>query len=191
MKKIDLSTVKTLQQFNDLIRMRQEEAHGKDYCQIHDAIEKYMSECTSYMELGTNQGGTASVAMLCKPNRVYLVDLDMSKFREYLQPIAVAWCNQHNIELIVKEIDSTSIATINDTDMLVIDSYHHPDHMRKELKVHSPNVHKYIIAHDTNMINGRPNDSLYQCLKNFAIDNNWEIIERGITNVGYTVLRRT
>jgi hypothetical protein len=186
----DLSNVKSVAEFNKEIRKQQEEAHGKDYCQIHDAIKKYMKECKSYMELGTHQGGTASAAMLCKPNRVYLVDMDMSRYRKFLEPLASDFCDKNDIELIVKEADSTSFTTINMTDMLVIDSYHHPAHMQKELNTHASNVRKYIIAHDTSIVNGKPNDSLYQCLANFASENNWEIIERGTTNVGYTVLKK-
>jgi hypothetical protein len=186
----DLSHVKTLKEFNSEIRRIQEEEHGKDYCQIHDAIKKYMKECKSYMELGTHQGGTASAAMLCKPNRIYLVDMDMSRYRKFLEPIASDFCDKNDIELIVRESDSTSISTLNMTDMLVIDSYHHPDHMKKELNLHGTNVRKYIIAHDTSIVNGRPNDSLFDCLWEFADKNNWKILERGITNVGYTVLKK-
>ena len=142
------------------------------------------------MELGTHQGGTASAAMLCKPNRIYLVDMDMSRYRKFLEPLASDFCDRNDIELIVKEADSTSFTTINMTDMLVIDSYHHPAHMQKELNTHASNVRKYIIAHDTSIVNGKPNDSLYQCLVKFASENNWEIIERGTTNVGYTVLKK-
>lgn len=186
----ELGQVKTLKEFNTEIRKQQEEAHGVDYCQIHDAIKKYMKECKSYMELGTHQGGTASIAMLSKPNRVFLVDMDMSRYRKFLAPIAQEWCDKNDIELIVKEADSTSIGTINMTDMLVIDSYHHPEHMKKELNLHGNNVRKYIIAHDTSIVNNKANDSLYQIMKQFADANGWEIIERGTTNVGYTVIKK-
>jgi hypothetical protein len=186
----ELGQVKNLKEFNTEIRKQQEEAHGVDYCQIHDAIKKYMKECKSYMELGTHQGGTASIAMLAKPNRVFLVDMDMSRYRKFLAPIAQEWCDKNDIELIVKEADSTSIGTINMTDMLVIDSYHHPEHMKKELNLHGNNVRKYIIAHDTSIVNNKANDSLYQTMKQFADANGWEVIERGTTNVGYTVIKK-
>lgn len=186
----DLSQVTTLPEFNKELRKQQEEAHGNDYCEIHDAIKMYITECESYMELGTHQGGTASVAMLCKPKRVFLVDKDMSRYRKFLAPIAQEWCNSQGIDLTVKEEDSTSSTIVNATDMLVIDSYHHPSHMKKELTVHSKNVRKYIIAHDTSIVNGKPNDSLYQTLKQFAEENNWEVIEHNTNNVGYTVIKK-
>jgi hypothetical protein len=185
-----LDHVKTVQEFHESIRQQQEEAHGEDYCQIHDAIQKYMKDCKSYMELGTHQGGTAAAAMLTNPQRIYLVDIDMSRYRKYLSPLAEDYCDEHNIELIVKEADSTSLMTMNVTDMLVIDSYHNAVHMQKELNTHGANVNKYILAHDTSIVNGKPNESLYHVLQDFAKKNGWKIIERGTTNVGYTVLQK-
>jgi len=71
----ELGHVKTLEEFNSEIRRQQEEAHGEDYCKIHDAIVKYMKDCDSYMELGVHQGGTASAAMMTNPGFVQLVDI--------------------------------------------------------------------------------------------------------------------
>jgi hypothetical protein len=73
----ELGHVKTLEEFNSEIRRQQEEGHGEDYCQIHDAIVKYMKDCDSYMELGVHQGGTASAAMLTNPEFVQLVDISL------------------------------------------------------------------------------------------------------------------
>lgn len=142
------------------------------------------------MELGTHQGGTASTALLCNPKVVMLVDKDMSRFRKVLQGIAVKYCEDNNIAFQAMEEDSTSVRTKFNTDMLVIDSYHHANHMKKELEIHGNNVNKYILAHDTSIINGKQNDSLYHCLKNFADANGWKVVERGTTNVGYTVIQK-
>jgi len=184
----ELGHCKTVKTFNKSIREQQEEAHGKDYCAIHDAITKYMKDCKSYMELGTHQGGTASVAMLCKPSRVYLVDIDFTKYNKFLKPLAEKWCDTNNIELIVNQTDSTGFGAINTTDMLVIDSYHHPNHLQKELDTHGRNVKKYIIAHDTSILHGKMNDSLFQVLNGWAAKNQWKVLERVTKNVGYTVI---
>lgn len=186
----ELGHVKTLAEFNQEIRRQQEEAHGADYCAIHDAIKKYMVDCKTYMELGTHQGGTASIAMLCNPANVILVDIDLSRYRKFLAPIAKQYCDDNKISLKLLEADSTSLVTSNLTDMLVIDSLHHPAHMIKELNMHGQNTSKYIIAHDTSVINGVHDESLFVCLKRFAETHGWDIIERGTTNVGYTVLKR-
>jgi len=192
-----LDYVTTLEEFNSEIRRQQEEAHGTDYCQIHDAIKKYMSDCTSYLELGTHQGGTASAAMLCNPERVSLLDIDMSRYKKFLAPIAQKYCLGKQIKLSVEQADSTSTATKTylDTthqtvDMLVIDSYHNPSHMTKELNLYGKSVRKYILAHDTSQLLGKNNDSLYKCLKDWSNKNGFEEIERGTTSVGYVVMRR-
>lgn len=186
----ELSHVKTLEEFHSEIRRQQEEAHGVDYCKIHDAIQKYMQECESYMELGTHQGGTASAAMLCNPKRMYLIDIDLSRYNKFLKPIAEKYAQMNKIEFLAKAVDSRSLGAVNVVDMLVIDSYHHPKHMTEELQTHGGNVNKYIIAHDTSIVNGKPNDSLYHVMENFGNQNGWAVIERGTTNVGYTVLKR-
>jgi hypothetical protein len=74
--------------------------------------------------------------------------------------------------------------------MLVIDSYHHPKHRQEELNIHGPHVKKYIIAHDTSIVNGKPNESLFQTLESYGNKHGFRVVERGITNVGYTVIKR-
>ena len=186
----ELGHVKTLKQFHKEIRAAQEEAHGDFYCAQHDALIKYMEDCDSYMELGTHQGGTASAAMLCKPSKIVLVDNDMHRYEKFLKPLAETFCKRKKIDLTVKEIDSTSPKSTAKVDMLLIDSYHHPAHMNRELMMHQVNIKKYIIAHDTSILHGKPNSSLYETLELFCKTYPWEIIERGMKNVGYTVLKR-
>ena len=160
----ELSHVTTLQEFyNDIVR-QQTEAHGADYCDHHPSIVRYMEECDSYTELGT---------------------------QKFLRPIAEQYCKDNNITITVKQVDSRTLAATAKTDMLFIDSYHHPAHMNAELMVHQVNVRKYIIAHDTSIINSSPNDALYQVLARFCKTYPFEIIERSSVNVGYTILRRT
>ena len=182
----ELGHVKTLEEFYSEIRRQQEEAHGDDYCEQHDAIKKYMKYCDSYKELGTHQGGTAACAMLCKPKIVELVDKDLSKYNKFLRPIAERYCIENNIKLSVKLADSTGFASLGETvDMLLIDSYHRWFHMEKELEMHHHSVRKYMIFHDTNSV-----AELQRGVEYFCHDKKWEIIERGTTNVGYTVIRK-
>jgi len=186
----ELGHVKTLDEFNSEIRRQQEEAHGEHYCAIHDAIKKYMEECDSYMELGTHQGGTASTALLCNPKLVQLVDIDLSRYQKFLQPIAEQYCVDNNIELFPLQESSISIKSTKRVDMLVIDSLHHPNHMIQELRLHQINVAKYIIAHDTSVLHGRKDNRLYDCMQTFCFDYPWRVVERNEQNVGYTVLKR-
>ena len=186
----DLGHVTSVEEFHKEIRRQQEEAHGEDYCAIHDAITKYMKDCKSYMELGTHQGGTASAALLCKPKRVHLVDKDLSRYNRFLKPLAEKYVKENNIEFTAKQVDSRSLASTEVVDMLMIDSYHQPHHMMAELNTHGNNVTKYIIAHDTSIINSKPNDGLYQVLKTFGERAGWEVVEHCTDNVGYTVIKK-
>jgi len=185
---VDLSHVTSLQQFYDEIIAGQAKAHGTDYHEQHAAIEKYLQSGDTYMELGTHQGSTAARAMLNNPKKVILVDISMEKYNKFLKPIAESYCSQNNIELVVHECSSIDSECVHKTDILLIDSLHHRNHMQKELNLHGGNVSKYIIVHDTSVINGRANESLYQCVIEFAKNNGWEEVERGTNNVGYTVI---
>ena len=121
-------------------------------------------------------------------------NINHEKYRWKLKSLAEPYCKKHGIELVVKEADSTSINSISDRDidMLMIDSLHIRSHMEKELSLHGSYIQKYIIAHDTTICQDRPKDALYRCLSDFCDNNNrWSIIERGKTNVGYTVLKKS
>jgi len=186
----ELGHVKSLKEFNSEIRRQQEEAHGQHYCDIHDAIKKYMEECESYIELGTHQGGTASTALLCNPKVIQLVDKDMSRYKKFLEPIFASYCKKNDIRFFTLQEDSTSLRSVRRSDMLVIDSLHHPNHMIQELRLHQSQIKKYILAHDTSIINGKNDSRLYDCMQNFCLDYPWKIVERNVDNVGYTVMKR-
>jgi hypothetical protein len=183
----ELSYVTTLEEFYSEIRRQQEEAHGSDYCQQHDAIQRLLKdECKTYKELGTHQGGTAAAALMMKPSRVELVDISMEKYRKFAKPIFEKYCADNNIELVVKEVDSTSLSSLGpNVDLMLIDSRHVRQHMEAELNMHHRNVMKYIIFHDTSAV-----PQLYQGIVNFCSRNPWEVVERGTANVGYTVIKR-
>jgi hypothetical protein len=186
----ELGHVTTLEEFHSEIRRQQEEAHGDHYCAIHDAIQKYMKECRSYMELGTHQGGTAAAALLCNPKEVHLRDIDMSRYNKFLKPIAEKYAADNKIKLDVKQVDSTTLGSTAPVDMLMIDSYHHPNHMQRELDTHKHFVSKYIIAHDTEVLHGKKNNSLFLCLAQFAEKEGWDVVEHVQLNVGYAVIKK-
>jgi hypothetical protein len=182
---------KTLEEFYSEIRRQQEEAHGDNYCAQHDALTKYMRECKTYRELGTHQGGTAAAAMLCNPKSVDLVDISMEKFNKS-KHLFEAYANENNIKLSVHEISSVDKKSTGICDLLLIDSYHHPNHLWNELQLHSKYVRKYIILHDTEVLHGVQNIALFKAAETFCNNiNPWIIKERNRSNVGYTVLENT
>lgn len=142
------------------------------------------------MELGTHQGGTAAAALLCNPKEVYLRDIDMSRYNKFLKPIAEKYAADNKIKLDVKQVDSTTLGSTAPVDMLMIDSYHHPNHMQRELDTHKHFVSKYIIAHDTEVLHGKKNNSLFLCLAQFAEKEGWDVVEHVQLNVGYAVIKK-
>lgn len=186
----ELEHVKTLEEFHREIVRQQTEAHGSHYCDHHSVIQKLASECNSYLELGTHQGGTASCAILQKFKHVQLVDIDMHRYRKFLQPIAEKFCKEHNINLIVMEISSLDKKSMYNADLMLIDSMHNSKHMTQELALHGNNIQKYILAHDTHRLFGKVNTTLYNTLENFCKKNPWEVVERNTVAEGYTLLKR-
>ena len=187
----ELGDVKTVEEFHESIKTQQEWAHGEHYCAMHDAILRYWTEgeCKDYLELGTHQGGTASQAMLLPGvENIQLIDIDMSRYRKFLAPLAIRHCAKNKINLKVKEMDSRDLPATARCDMLVSDSVHNPTFMQQELAMHGHNVRKYIIAHDTFRIRGNVNTGLFECLQDFANTRGWKILENNKNNVGYTVI---
>ncbi len=182
--KVDHCT--TLEEFYLEIRTQQELAHGIDYCYHHDAIRKYLEPGFLYKELGTHQGATAAAACLALPRSVELVDISLAKFN-YSRSLFEQFCTNNSIVLVTKELDSTHKDSVSYCDILLIDSYHSKEHLQKELKLHSSYVSKYIILHDTSMLHGKPNETLYNVAVSFS-PNIWMVVERSTSNVGYTVL---
>ena len=150
-----------------------------------------MKDCNSYLELGTHQGATAACAILQNPKSVQLVDIDFTKYNKFLKPIAEQYCKDNNIALNIVEDDSSKNTTTSAADFLLIDSRHIASHMTAELKTHSKNISKHILAHDTHRQHGKVNTSLYTVLENFCKTNPWKVVERNTTAEGYTLLERT
>lgn len=190
----ELGHVKSVKEFHEEIVKQQEEAHGKDYCAMHKAIQKHWTEgnCQRYMELGVHQGGTASCAMLLDPTpkKITLIDIDMSRYNKFLKPLAEAHAEENNIHMDIRETDSTGLGSIDGCDMLVIDSVHKAGFMQRELTIHGPNVRKYIIAHDTKLLFNKPDDQLHRMLVGWGKENGFKLVERGETSVGYTVIQK-
>lgn len=184
---VDLAHVKDVEQFYTDIREGQENEHGHDYCEQHDAVRKYASDCKTYKELGVHQGGTLANALLAGFKYVEGVDNDMHRYNKFLKPLAEKYAKDNKIVLKIREVDSTSMDALGPkVDMLLIDSYHKAFHMKKELALHGKAVNKYIIAHDTWVT-----PELHTCLEEFCFNNpGWRVLERGKTNVGYTVLKK-
>jgi cephalosporin hydroxylase len=88
--------------------------------------------------------------------------------------------------------------TIEDTDLLFIDTYHEYNQIKSELKLHSDKVKKYLIFHDTTTFGEHgetfkePNtQGIWPAIEEFLAEKpEWEIAEKLENNNGLTILKR-
>lgn len=185
---------KTLEEFYEQIRGQQEDPknHGEGYCDHHDMIAEAMESCESYKELGTHQGASAASAMLAGAKEVHLVDHNHEKYN-WCKDLFESYAECHGVDLNVHEMSSIDMRCAVPTDILMIDSLHEWHWTQKELKIHAPMTAKYIILHDTTVVNKRPSTiwpGLVEWCNKTKEGKNWLLVRREIRNVGSTMLRR-
>ena len=190
MDNYDFGHVTSVEQFYQEIRQRQvEEFGGIEYVRHHDVMQRlFLDEgCSSYRELGTHQGASAAAVMLTKPKIMELIDTNMDRFNRFLRPLAEAYCAVHNIELSVRQISSTSKeAASGSVDVLLVDTWHNVRQVQAELEVHSDQVGRFIVFHDTATF-----PKIKACVDRFCFKNrSWKVIEHCKKSVGTTVIKR-
>ena len=165
----------TLQEYYEQIVTQQQEAHGESYTAHHDAIRKYLNGGV-YRELGVHQGATSACACLAGAKSVTGVDITAKLILPF-----VPLFGPYDYTFIEKSSHDPS--TVGECDVLLIDSKHTPQHLKKELQLHASSVRNYIIMHDTYKIKG-----LHKVASQLE---GWKVEEYYQENVGYTVLSRS
>jgi hypothetical protein len=95
----------------------------------------------------------------------------------------------------VKAQDTLAVR-IEPTEMLLIDSLHTYGHCREELRLHSPDVSKYIVLHDTVSYGEQGEDGLrpgiWQAIQDFLSVNSdfWRLVQHYTDSNGLAVLER-
>ena len=185
-----IENIDTLEDFYSSIRSQQEDPknHGASYCAHHDMIERYMNMCQSYKELGTHQGASAAAALLAGAKEVHFVDHTLEKYN-WQKHLFENYCRDNEVSLNVYEMSSTDKRCAIPTDMLMIDSLHKWSWTLQELTLHAPITGKYIIFHDTAIVNKQPSD-IGPGVKKWCRLNGWYVIEECKDNVGAMTIGR-
>lgn len=116
---------------------------------------KYALRCNHITEFGVRNGVSTWAFLAANPE--YLISYDFCWY-DNIQNIIDAAYNE-NISFSFCREDVLDI-DILPTDLLFIDTFHHPLQLKRELSKHSDKVKKYIILHDTET-NKRINDQLW------------------------------
>ena len=142
-------------------------------------------ECKHVTEMGVRHGLSTRAFMYAgKPLTSYDLEID-----ENLQRLFDKYPLGKYIKADVLTID------IEPTDMLFIDTWHHYDQLKQELKLHASKVKKYLAFHDTQTfgtIGENMPIGLLPALLEFMVTNpEWKVKYHTVKNNGLTVLEKT
>lgn len=172
-----------------------------DINELLPKIFEIASDCTHCTEFGVRRPTSTYALLAAKPKRV--VSYDISRWDDVDEVEQLCKEANQDFQFIkgnVLEID------IEQTDMLLIDSYHSFNQATAELKRHANKVNKYILFHDTaeyayrwksepwypgvaDFMNGP--EGLYPAIENFLRNNpNWTLFYETEINNGLTVLKK-
>ena len=187
---VDLTHLETLEEFGPEIRRLHEEDNDKHYCDLHDVLPRLIEKGSStYKELGVNQGGTASAAVLAGFSKCILIDHRFGQIEPYWH-LFKDYAERNDVEVKFREVDTVSNKAVQTiVDVLLIDSLHKGHWLWKELAAHHESVMHYICFHDTSRT-GQFRD-LYPVIQEFLNNHpEWEMIEHSDAGAGYTVIER-
>lgn len=181
----DLSIAKnsnTLEEYYQSLYNLQSNAHGQDYMLVHNEIKKRIKECTSYTELGINQGTTLAVAVLQNIPYIRAYDISLSPYNN-AKHLFNTYSINNKLNYKVYEFDTLK-CDIDPTDLLYIDTKHDYKHLSQELKLHGHKAKKYIIFHDTHTQQGLKKAVLEYVERN----KEWKVIEDCQQSVGFMTI---
>jgi hypothetical protein len=156
-------------------------------------LKSYAEICEHITEFGVRSVVSTYAFMAGKPHTIRSYDIEpIENFgidREYLK--FFAFHNGIDFEFNVNDVLSL---TIQQTDLLFIDTLHTYTQLKKELELHSNSVNKFIILHDTETfgtIGENGEIGLWLSVEEFLKkDFNWVLHEKYANNNGLTVLKR-
>ena len=177
-------SVNSLEEYYRGVYDLQAEAHKADYMLVHDEIIKCVKECSSYTELGVNQGATLAAAMLTNPKTIRAYDISLAPYNK-AKHLFDEYANDNSINYSAMESDTLK-CTLDPVDVLYIDTLHRHDHLIKELALHASKVNKYIIFHDTAAQPG-----LKKAVKEYVTSHKeWRIVTDCTDNVGFMTIAK-
>lgn len=119
-------------------------SHPSDINELFPVIRKYSSKCEHVTEMGVRGVFSTYAFLSSRPKKMISYDIETSS--NINEAIEVA--KQNNIDFKFIEQDVLT-ATIEETDLLFIDTAHTYKQLSQELKLHGNKSRKYIMLHDT------------------------------------------
>ena len=165
-------------------------------------LRKYAEECEHVTEMGVRWVVSTYAFLVAKPKT--LISIDMQSPNKWGRNIDHLKGDAKNIGCDFNFILANTLdINIEKTDLLFIDTWHAYKQLKAELNLHSKNVNKYIILHDTTTFEFRDEEDyeefgfkgdgkgLWLAVVEFLEENQeWEIKERFTNNNGLTILAK-
>jgi hypothetical protein len=184
-------------------------AHCQNPSDINEHLPtllKYASECNHITEMGVRWVSSTWALLLSKPEK--MISYDIVKHQSVENVLNLA--REYNLNYSFIESDVLKVS-IEQTELLFIDTLHTYNQLISELKLHSKMSTKYIILHDTETF-GHKDEVIYvhaseiikskhtekvglwnavlDFLSNEEDGQNWEVFEKFTNNNGLTILKR-
>lgn len=163
-------------------------------------LKKYAEECEHVTEMGTRYVVSTWAFLAAKPKKLVCYDiltgLDMSVFNKNINELSNK-AKDINVNFSFIHSDVLNVE-IEETDLLMIDTYHEYNQMKQELKLHGNKAKKYLIFHDTTTFGQfgetfkEPNTiGIWPAIEEFISENpHWVVKEIFTNNNGLTILER-
>ena len=158
-------------------------------------LNEYAQKCDSVVEIGLNQVCSTWAFLLARPkNGVSSFDIDLHhgpvKHLDLSENIWLQWAKhlseKEGVIYSATEANSREI-TLQDHDLLFIDSEHTYEQVDIELKLHGKKAQKYIILHDTTLF-----PAINRAVDNFLSINNNFVVDKVFNDTpGLTILKNT
>lgn len=172
--------------------------NGSDINELLPYIKDIAAQCDHCTEMGVRNPTSTYAILAASPKK--LVSYDIGRYPEVSEVEELCREAGLNFEFLLEDVLQ---ATIEETDMLLIDTFHTKTQLERELSRHSAMVRKFIVLHDTTSFewtgegwyNGVPADvacgqGLWPAVSEFVGRGEWRIKYRYVHNNGLTILER-
>ena len=167
-----------------MIEEKYQQLLPSDICEHLPTLRKYALLSDRIVELGVR--GMVSTWGLLAGHPQYMISIDIVDPSEHKGDVegTKIMAEKEGVIWVFSKASSLDIE-LPRHDLLFIDTLHSYEQLRIELKLHSPHTTKYIIMHDTNML------EMQKAIREFLIGNtDWKVKEVFENNNGLTVLQR-
>jgi hypothetical protein len=169
---------------------------GIDMTEHMPTLRRYASECEHITEMGVRYVVSTWAFLAAKPKKLISYDIaPPSRFDASIEIQDITEAARLSGTEFVFILDNTLSVTIEETDLLFIDTLHNYSQLKYELQYHGNKARKYIIMHDTHTY-GRvgemldPKGLLHAIEEFLAVNPHWKTKEVFENCNGLTVLER-